>query len=159
MATCTFLSVDLEPLHPPQHMILNQIKHAEKKMFPRSEALDFDLELKKRNTELVVVLDMVTPSQAPALVAYAVYGHTSTLSSLHKLVVLERYRCRGIARGILLFQHQNLALRGCRNVQLWVDEERLPARRLYGNVGFEEVGRLENYYGPARTAWKMLLQL
>ncbi|KAI4231603.1 MAG: hypothetical protein L6R40_007692 [Gallowayella cf. fulva] len=75
-------------------MILNQIKHAEKKMFPRSEALDFDLELKKRNTELVVVLDMVTPSQAPALVAYAVYGHTSTLSSLHKLVVLERYRCR-----------------------------------------------------------------
>ncbi|KAL9591530.1 MAG: hypothetical protein Q9179_007631, partial [Wetmoreana sp. 5 TL-2023] len=160
MATCAFWNLDLrETVKPSQQPVMDQIKHAERKIFPRNEAFDFDSELKKRNTELIVVLDRVELSGDPALVAYAVYVHTSKASLLQKLCVLEPYRRKGIARRMLQQQHEKLALRGRRNVQLWVDEERLPAKQLYSSIGFEEVGRLEDYYGPRRTALRMVLDL
>ena len=66
MATLTVLSLDLHvsPKAARQD-ILDQVKHAERKSFPRNEALDFDLELKKRNTELIVVVDDTEPSSSP----------------------------------------------------------------------------------------------
>lgn len=148
MATLTVLSLDLhECPKPPQQGILDQIKHTEKKTFPHNEAFDFDLELKKRNTELIVIVDDSESSSSPMLAAYAVYAHTQKLTMLHKLCVLENFRRRGIARRLLLFQHRKLLRRGCSNVQLWVDEERIPASQLYSSIGFVKVGRLENYYG------------
>ena len=160
MATVTVLSRELhEPPKPPHQELLDQIKHAERKTFPRNEAFDFDLELKKRNTELIVIVDDDSESSSPVVAAYAVYAHTQKWILLHKLCVLENFTRRGIARRLLLFQHHKLFLRGRSKVQLWVDEERVPASQLYSSMGFVEVGRLENYYGPNRTAVRMLLQL
>lgn len=161
MATNTFWSLDsyecLKLKKQDIISIVDQVKHAEKKNFPRNEVLDFDTELKKRNTELIVVLDHVKPSAVVA--AYAVYASTFQLHLLHKLCVLENYRRRGLARKMLLSYHEKLAIRGCSKVQLWVDEERTPARSLYESLGFEKVGRVENYYGPNRTALRMVLQM
>lgn len=160
MATSTVLSLDLhESPKPPQQGILDQIKHAEKKTFSRNEAFDFDLELKKRNTELIVIVDDSESSSSPILAAYAVYVNTQKLTMLHKLCVVENFRRRGIARTLLLFQHRKLLLRGRSNVQLWVDKERVPASQLYSSIGFVEVGRLENCYGANRTGVRMILQL
>lgn len=163
MSTFTFWPLDfkeqLKLTKPRMSLILRQIKHAEKRLFPRNEALDFDQELKKRNAELIAVLECIEASSVPIVAAYAVFVHTPPLALLHKVCVLERYRRRGIAAQMLSVYHQSLARRGCGKVQLWVDEQRIAARHLYENLGFEEVGRLENYYGPHRTAIRMLLQL
>ncbi|KAI4225486.1 MAG: hypothetical protein L6R36_003876 [Xanthoria steineri] len=159
MAIVTVLSLDLrQSPKPPQQGILDQIKHVEKKTFPRNEAFNFDLELKKRTTELILLVDDAESASSPILAAYAVYAYTPNLTMLHKLCVVENFRRRGIARRMLLFQHQKLLLRGRSNVQLWVDEERVPARQLYSSIGFVEVTRLQNYYGPSRTAVRMVLQ-
>ncbi|KAI4126941.1 MAG: hypothetical protein LQ338_003463 [Usnochroma carphineum] len=163
MASCTFWSLDSQERHKPTKkripLILDQVKHAERKVFPRNEAFDFDTELKKRSTELMVVLDAIETATDPVVVAYAVYNFTPQAVLLHKVCVLEKYRRQGIAKKLLLSQHRRLALRGCSKVQLWVDEGRIPARRLYENIGFEEVGRVEDYYSPNRTALRMVLQL
>ncbi|KAL8659421.1 MAG: hypothetical protein Q9226_000448 [Calogaya cf. arnoldii] len=137
MATITVLSRDLHQSRKPPHQeILDQIKHAERKIFPRNEAFDFVLELKKRNTELIVIVDDDSESSSPIVAAYAVYAHTQKWTLLHKLCVLENFRRRGIARRLLLFQHQKLLLRGRSKVQLWVDEERVSASQLYSSIGF-----------------------
>ncbi|KAL8942950.1 MAG: hypothetical protein Q9216_001365 [Gyalolechia sp. 2 TL-2023] len=149
MATRSFWSLDLhERVRQPPPNILDQVKHAEKKVFPRSEVLNFDIELKRRNVELIVVLDTSGSSSAPCLAAYAVFAHTPKLVLLHKVCVLEKYRRRGVAKKMLLSEHERLARRGCGKVQLWVDQDRIPARRLYESIGFEAVGRVEDYYGP-----------
>lgn len=159
MAT-TVLSLDLHKSpKSDQQDILEPVKHAERKTFPRNEAFDFDLELKKRNTELIIVMDDSEPSSSPKVAAYAVYAHTQSLTMLHKLCVKEDFRLRGIARRLLLSQHQMLLLLGCSQVALWVNKERVPARQLYLSIGFVEVRRLGNYCGLNRTAVRMVLHL
>lgn len=160
MATVSFWSLGLhERLKPPHLSIVDQVKQAEKKAFPRSEALDFDTELKKRNAELIVVLDTASSSSTPSLVAYALFVHIPKVALLHKVCVLEKYRRRGVAKRMLLSHHEQLAHHRCAKVQLWVDESREPAVQLYKTIDFEAVGRVANYYGPNRTALKMILQL
>ncbi|KAI4191187.1 MAG: hypothetical protein L6R41_000233 [Letrouitia leprolyta] len=160
MATWSFWSLDAhEQQQPPYpNKILDQVKHAEKKVFPRSEALDFDIESKKRNAEVIVVLDTAGSSPTPRLAAYAVFIHTPKLVLLHKVCVLDKYRRQGVGRRMLLKQFELLARRGTAKVQLWVDEERTAARNLYDSMKFKVVGRVENYYGPNRTALRMILQ-
>ncbi|KAL8746357.1 MAG: hypothetical protein Q9184_007756 [Pyrenodesmia sp. 2 TL-2023] len=141
MSTFTFWPLDfkeqLKLTKPRVPLILHQIKHAEKKLFPRNEALDFDQELRKRNSELIAVLECVEASSVPVVAAYAVFVHTPPLALLHKICVLEKYRRRGIAAQMLSVHHRSLALRACGKVQLWVDEQRIAARHLYENLGFE----------------------
>ncbi|KAL8981781.1 MAG: hypothetical protein Q9177_005468 [Variospora cf. flavescens] len=161
MATYTLQSLDSSEFLISEKQdfisILDQVTRAERKNFPRNEILDFDTELKKRNAELIVVLEPVrgASSTPPVVAAYAVYVSASQLELLHKLCVCEKYRRQGIARKMLLSHHERLAARGCSKVQLWVDQARVPARSLYKDLGFEEVGRVENYYGPDRTALRM----
>ncbi|KAL8909765.1 MAG: hypothetical protein Q9207_000075 [Kuettlingeria erythrocarpa] len=143
MSTFSFWPLDfkeqLKLTKPRVSLILHQVKHAEKKLFPRNEALDFDLELKKRNAALIAVLECVEEaSSVPIVAAYALFVHTPPLALLHKICVLEKYRGRGIAAQMLSVHHQSLALRACGKVQLWVDEQRMAARHLYEKLGFKE---------------------
>ncbi|KAL9035167.1 MAG: hypothetical protein Q9180_005004 [Flavoplaca navasiana] len=152
MATLTILSRDLHKSPKSDRQdILEQVKHAERKTFPRNEAFDFDLELKKRNTELIVVMDDSDTSSCPQVAAYAVYAHTQSLTMLHKLCVEEDFRLQGIARRLLLSQHQKLLLRGCSQVALWVDKERVPARQLYLSIGF-----VEAHASSFREGWHLV---
>src|SRR5262249_44538191 len=62
-------------------------------------------------------------------------------------VAVERaYRGRGLSRNLLLTHMGHLAGRGVPTIFLEVEENNLPARRLYDRVGFVVVGRRERYY-------------
>jgi ribosomal-protein-alanine N-acetyltransferase len=58
-------------------------------------------------------------------------------------------RGRGLARRLLDLHLRRLAGLGARTVFLEVDENNVPARRLYGRAGFREVGRRGAYYPGA----------
>ena len=139
--------------------ILDQVDKTERKTFPRSEAMDFGNELKKRNFELIIVVDDAPQTAQPVLVGYVAFTRMKGTALLHKVCVLERYRCQGIASKALQMHFEKLSAQGCRTVQLWVDMLRKPAKHLYCKLGFVEVQVAEDYYAPGRTDVKMELQL
>ena len=134
--------------------ILSAIEKMEKKNFPSNEAIDFASELKKRNTELLVYLG---PDNF--VIAYAIFNRVGKIAQLHKILVEEEYRRQGIARKMLKSHVDRLSRQGCVNVQLWVDETREPARKLYQDMGFEEIDCLKDYYSLGRTGIRMKLSL
>ncbi len=161
MAKITCWSSDfqqLDKLALDEH-ILNWVMRAEKRTFPRNEVFDFDGELKKRNTELMIVLNEALLPESTALMAYLIYASHKNTALLHKVCVLKTYRRQGIATRMLQLQKERLGSRGCDIVKLWVDEKREPARCLYARIGFKEVDRLEDYYALGRTGVQMVLSL
>ena len=139
--------------------ILDQVGKTERKTFPRSEAMEFENELQKRNFELIVIVDDALQTAHPALVGYVAFTRVKGTALLHKVCVLERYRCQGIASKALQMHFQKLSAQGCRTVQLWVDMLRKPGKQLYCKLGFAEVQVVEDYYAAGRTGVKMELQL
>lgn len=160
MATVTCWSSDLKRSESPtsNENLVSWVKLAEKRAFPRHEAFAFDTELKKHNTELMIILDETLLPSSTALIAYSVYARHKRTVLLHKVCVLEKYRRQGVARRMLEIQKERLGC-NCDSIQLWVDEKRKPAICLYAGLGFKEVDRLEDYYAPGRTAIRMLLSL
>lgn len=161
MAKITCWSPDFKQLTNavPQKLMLNWVMHAEKKLFPRNEIFDFDSELKKRNTDLMIILDETLLPNPVALIAYLVNGSYRKTALLHKVCVLEKHRRHGVARKMLQLQIKKLESRGYGVMKLWVDEKREPARSLYTEMGFKEVDRVEDYYAPGRTGIQMALSL
>ncbi len=160
MATFTFWSTDFtQQLDIPKYKVdnlLTQIKRAEKKIFARNEVLDFDLELKKRNTNLAIVLDCSSLSGIAAVASYLIYARTQKTVLLHKVCTLEDYRRRGIAKALVQMYLNRLKGQGCKKIHLWVDEANISARYLYASVGFDGVDRVEDYYCPGRNGIRMI---
>ena len=160
MASITCLSLDdfHEQLTlPTRAEIIARVKHAERRTFPRHEIFDFDTELRKRNTELIVIFD---ESLFPkAVVGYLVFTRVQRTALLHKICVMEDYRRQGIAQRILKKQIEKLRSRNCEKILLWVDEMRRPARCLYAGLGFKNTDWLEDYYAPGRHGIQITLQL
>lgn len=164
MATIMTISLRTgKPLPVPRQAVLPQVERAEKKNFARHEAFDFHLELKKRNLDLVIILkdDGVLPMETPRVAAYAVFVHCKPGNSaiLHKICVVDDFRRHGIATKILATQIEKYTSRGCSKIQLWVDEQNMPARSLYERAGFHETNKVEKYYAPGRTGLQMSLEL
>lgn len=161
MAKITYWSSDFEPLANPglQKLILNWVMRAEKKVFPHNEIFEFDSELKKHNTGLMIILDEKLLPNPLALIAYLVQASYKKTTLLHKVCVLEKHRRHGMARRMLRLQIGKLESRGYCIIKLWVDEKREPARSLYAEMGFTEVDRVKDYYGPGRTGIQMELSL
>lgn len=165
MATITVLEQNMAPirLYHPFVSLLDQVKRVEKKIFPKVEALDFDMELTKRNTGLVMVLAGTDSKSCKdcSIVAYLLYARLHGIAGalVHKVCVLEVYRRQGLARNLLLFLQDKLRSQGCERLQLWVDEGRQPARCLYESLGFEISDVVDDYYGAGRNGIKMVLQL
>lgn len=61
-------------------------------------------------------------------------------------------RGRGLSRGLLASHLGHLAGYGIRHVFLEVEENNMPAVRLYMRAGFQTVGRREQYYRDASGA-------
>jgi ribosomal protein S18 acetylase RimI-like enzyme len=142
---------------PPKDRVALAAKVAklEKKIFPSSEAFDYSVELKKKNIGLV----LASREGSHDLVGYLVFQRLKSQAWLHKLATIEQERGKGIARCLIHSLCQQLKKGGCRNVVLWVDETRNPARALYASCGFQQTERLLDYYGPGRTALKMELAI
>lgn len=136
-----------------------EIKHCEKKNFHYYEIFDFDSELKKRNVEMMVMLDDSDNATfgRPALVAYLVWARPKfgNQAILHKICVSEKYRMQGIAKRMMLTQMERLKKQGCTKMMLWVAEDNA-ARKFYESLGFEEDSRVNDYYAPGRGGIHMV---
>lgn len=76
------------------------------------------------------------------------------------LAVHHDHRRKGIARHLLGIVLERLKLGRCRFVYLEVRASNLPARRLYEDAGFREIGRRRLYYiAPEEDAVVMMLEL
>ncbi len=62
------------------------------------------------------------------------------------VAVDRRWRGKGLARRLLELHMRRLAGLGMDKVFLEVEEDNVPARRLYDRAGFREVGRRDGYY-------------
>jgi ribosomal protein S18 acetylase RimI-like enzyme len=137
-------------------LAIGRVCKIERKTFPSSEAFDFDAELKKKNTNMILALK---GGDASEVAGYLVYVRMKKLALLHKICVIESMRGKGIGRSLMHSLILQLEKGGCHTIQLWVDEARAPARALYQSYGFQQTDRCENYYGPGRTGLKMQLSM
>lgn len=147
---------DGRKLKLPMDSLLTQIRLCEKQNFSRTEALDFEVELKKRNVQLKVVVDAERNLVAYMLLAFSSPGR---VANLHKICVLTSQRKKGVATEMLNELIKALRARGCMRVQLWVDEQNHPARNLYSKLGFEKLQSISEYYGTGRTGLHHILCL
>ncbi len=140
--------------------LLADIKRAEKKSFSTADSLDFDTELKKRNSHLVCsIKGNGDHKQEHPLIGYMVYARTKRTALLHKICVLPPYRRQGIARQMMTWLLSDLTNKGCDDVQLWVAESNESARALYASLRFEQIDHVTDYYAPGRAGIKMILHL
>ncbi|WP_128476277.1 GNAT family N-acetyltransferase [Halorussus pelagicus] len=116
----------------------------------------------------------------PALLAYAVDGPPVTLVSVTpdgdlagylvalydeeasyvaEIVVAPEYRREGRARRLLAAACDSLRERDCARLRLSVHPENDAARTLYESMGFEEIGREDNYYEDGSDAITMCREL
>jgi ribosomal protein S18 acetylase RimI-like enzyme len=138
--------------------ILARLNRIERKTFPASEAFAFAPELlKKANTFVGFLVYEGHPDST--IVAYCVVVRVKSIALLHKICVIESWRGLGAGKLLMSCIRERHAKTGCRSIQLWVDEEREAARRLYKSNGFKEVDLVEAYYGPGRTGIKMTLEI
>lgn len=142
--------------------VLPQIKQCEKKCFPSNEALNFELELKKVNVHVAVILhgDFLS-STRQQLVAYLLFSHPRAGSTilLHKVCVVKDYRSQGIAKLALQREIERLRRQSSSEIRLWVHKTNTAATELYKSVGFRIVKEIGDYYGPGRAGAQMSLSL
>ncbi|EUC46860.1 hypothetical protein COCMIDRAFT_91849 [Bipolaris oryzae ATCC 44560] len=137
-------------------VIADKIAKLEKKIFPAIEHFNYDVELKKKNTGLLLAF---REDDDERLVAYLVYQRIKRLAWLHKLCVVEQERQKGVGKALIQRFHHQMGRGGCQTLFLWVDESRQPARALYASCGFQQSERRPDYYGPGRTALKLELTI
>ncbi len=91
-----------------------------------------------------------------ALAGFIISRMAAGEAEILSVAVAASSRGRGLAGAILHLHLRRLAGLGTRSVFLEVDENNVPACRLYSNAGFHEVARRAGYYrdaaGPDSTA-------
>ncbi|KAH7085060.1 acyl-CoA N-acyltransferase [Paraphoma chrysanthemicola] len=134
----------------------DQVAKLERKIFPSNEGFDYDIELKKKNTGLLLTYKEDAQDQ---VVAYLVYQRMKRLVWLHKLCVVEQERQKGLGRSLIQALCGQVQGSGGESILLWVDEHRSPARRLYDASGFTQIEARQDYYAPGRAGLKMELRI
>jgi [ribosomal protein S18]-alanine N-acetyltransferase len=82
-------------------------------------------------------------------IGFAVSRMAADEAEILSIAIDGSHRGRGLSRKLLLTHLGHLAGRGVRTVFLEVEENNLPARRLYARAGFGIAGRRERYYRQA----------
>ena len=104
-------------------------------------------------TDRNVVADRAASGRAT--VGFILSRRAADEAEILSVAVAHSWRGRGLARRLLDLHLRRLAGLGLRAVFLEVDEDNMPARRLYARAGFREVGRRPSYYpqgGGSATA-------
>ena len=81
-----------------------------------------------------------------ASVGFIVSRRAADEAEILSVAVARAWRGRSLAHRLLDLHLRRLAGLGLRTVFLEVDEDNVPARRLYARAGFAEVGRRPGYY-------------
>ena len=130
--------------------ILTAIQSLERRTFPSSECLPIITETSKRNTQLIYA------QSSSSVIGYIIYINVSSGLRIHKICVAEAFRRQHIATK-LIQRICGLAQKNGKDVDLWVDEGRLPARQCYVACGFMQAGDVvTDYYGPGRNGIRMI---
>jgi len=130
--------------------ITTAIQSLERRTFPSSECLSIIAETAKRTTQLLYAR---SPS---AIIGYLIYINTASGLRIHKVCVAEPFRRQHVATK-LVQRVCELAQKAGKDIDLWVDEGRLPARQCYAACGFVQVGEVVvDYYGPGRNGIRMV---
>jgi ribosomal-protein-alanine N-acetyltransferase len=95
-----------------------------------------------------------------SLVGFILSRTAADEAEILSVAVAPARRGKGLSRRLLDLHLRLLAGIGVRKVFLEVDEDNVPARRLYARAGFDEVGRREAYYQDAtgRSAAALVLR-
>ena len=139
-----------DKLKKSENGTLNAIQSLERRTFPSSECLSIVTETSKRNTQLLY------EQSSSEIVGYLIYINTSSGLRIHKVCVAEAFRRQGIASRMVR-QVCEIAQKTGKDVDLWVDEARVPARQCYAACGFTQAGEVVvDYYGPGRNGLRMI---
>jgi ribosomal-protein-alanine N-acetyltransferase len=101
---------------------------------------EFEAMLSERNT-LVHRLRL-----GRKVIGFAVSRMAADEAEILSIAVDAGHRGKGLSRNLLLTHLGHLAGYGVRSVFLEVEENNVPARRLYEKTGFSVIGRRERYY-------------
>ena len=103
-----------------------------------------DGEIERMLLDRDVLAHRATHGRSPVgfILSRLVAGEAEILS----VAVASSRRGKGVARRLLDLHLRRLAGLGARAVFLEVDEDNVPARKLYRRAGFREVGRRDGYY-------------
>ena len=144
------ITVLAEKLKRTPNDILAAIQSLEWRTFPSSECLSIVTETSKRNTQLIYA------ESSSNVVGYLIYINTSSGLRIHKVCVAEAFRRQHIATK-LIQRVCGLAQNAGKDVDLWVDEGRLPARQCYVACGFVQAGDVViDYYSRGRNGVRMI---
>lgn len=126
------------------------IQSLERRTFPSSECLSIITETSKRNTQLLYA------QASSTIIGYLIYINTVFGLRIHKVCVAESFRRQHVATK-LVQRVFKLAQKAGKDIDLWVDEGRLPARQCYVACGFVQAGDVVvDYYGPGRNGIRMV---
>jgi len=94
------------------------------------------------------------------LVGFILSRQVAGEAEILSVAVAPARRGKGLSRRLLDMHLRRLAALGSRTVFLEVDDDNVPARRLYARAGFREVGRRPAYYqdGPDKSTAALVLR-
>lgn len=138
--------------------LLLVVKQVEKKTFPASEVFDFDTELSKKTTFCYCAFYRAE-DDAPILCGYLVYSRSRALTRINKVCVVKSMQGQGVGTFMMQRTLGSLRSSGAHKIDLWVDQSREIAQRLYRSCGFEEGEALQDYYAPGRNGIRMHMEL
>lgn len=107
---------------------------------------EFDQMLREQNT-LIHRL-----RQGRSVIGFAASRLAADEAEILSIAVSPEQRGRGLSRELFMIHLGHLAGRGIRTVFLEVEENNMPARRLYDRTGFAVVGQRPRYYKDADGA-------
>lgn len=100
----------------------------------------------------LVLVSTATGDANDDLAGYLVAFRNDEAGYVAELVVAPDYRREGRARRLLAVAFDRLRDEGCSRVRLAVHPDDEAAQRLYDSMGFEAVGREENFYADGSEA-------
>lgn len=109
------------------------------------DAEDFESLLSEPN----VVGHLLCPHPGTPMVGFALSRIAADEAEILSIGVVPSRRAKGGGHCILATHLNALANRGAGSIFLEVDEDNLPANKLYAGFGFREVGRRQAYYTRA----------
>jgi ribosomal-protein-alanine N-acetyltransferase len=87
------------------------------------------------------------------LVGFAVAQREGETGYVVTLDVAPEWRRRGVAQRLMAEVEAKMRAAGARGMELHVSVENEGAVRFYEGMGYERVGRAEEFYGKGRDAW------
>lgn len=98
---------------------------------------------------------VVVAVESEQLVGFGVVAVLGEVADLHRIAVRSAWRRRGLGAALVEALAAEAQRRGCRRMLLEVEAGNAAALALYGRLGFVEIARRAEYYGPGRDALVM----